>query len=327
MLNILNHGFGEDSENVSQFHQAKWAGEHYMGGMSPRLIQQNFEKRVEALAAMLRSSLAELELMMPEPELAGSYEPGDEYQFYRDLKTIVGFSTSDLFIIDNYLDTQLFDVYMENVSPSVAVRVLTSQVSDSLRAVAEKFSKRGNFELRSSKDVHDRVAFADDRCWVIGQSIKDAARKKPFHVHCLRSIPQHSGVAKRALRCSDGVRCSNAAHLAGCPCLLSKTIVTGFCAAICKCGFVAAFWYLLVVMIPAHKRGERGLLFHFKAFASMGFAFLVSAGAMFMFATNYTVRCEWDDRGWFSGAWLCLLSPFALLYVWRWLKSILFGRN
>jgi hypothetical protein len=55
--------------------------------------------------------------------------------------------------------------------------------------VAEKFAKRGNFELRSSKDVHDRVVFADDRCWVIGQSIKDAARKKPTY------IVEHSGVA------------------------------------------------------------------------------------------------------------------------------------
>ena len=27
-LNILSHGFGEDSENVSQFHHAKWAGAH-----------------------------------------------------------------------------------------------------------------------------------------------------------------------------------------------------------------------------------------------------------------------------------------------------------
>jgi hypothetical protein len=188
-LNILNHGFGEGSENVSQFHHAKWAGEHYMGGMSPGLIQQNFEKRIESFAAMLRSALAELELMMPEPELAGSYEPGDEYQFYRDLKTIVGFATSDLFIIDNYLDTQIFDVYMENVAPPVAVRVLTSQVSVSLRAVAEKYSKRGNLELRSSKDAHDRVVFSNDRCWVIGQSIKDAARKKPTY------IVEHSGAA------------------------------------------------------------------------------------------------------------------------------------
>lgn len=186
-LNVLTHGFGEDSENVSQFHSAKWAGEHRIGGMSPARIQQNFQKRIEAFAAMLRSSLAELELMMPEPELTGAYEPGDEYEFYRDLKTIVGFATADLFIIDNYLDTQLFDVYMENVAPSLRVRVLTSQVSDSLRAVAEKYSKRGNFELRSSRDVHDRVVFSDDRCWVIGQSIKDAARKKPTY------IVEHSG--------------------------------------------------------------------------------------------------------------------------------------
>src|SRR2546428_10700297 len=119
-LNILIHGFGEDSENVSQFHGSKWAGQHYMGGMGEGLIQRNFEERVEAFAAMLRSSLAELELMMPEPEIAGAYEPGDEYRFYRDLKTIVGFATIELFVIDNYLDIQLFDVYVENVSPSIA---------------------------------------------------------------------------------------------------------------------------------------------------------------------------------------------------------------
>ena len=79
------------------------------------------------------------------------HEPGDEYQFYRDLKTVVGFAAKDLFIIDNYLDTQLFDVYVENINSAVNIRVLTSQVSDPLRVVAEKFALRGNFELRSSK--------------------------------------------------------------------------------------------------------------------------------------------------------------------------------
>jgi hypothetical protein len=33
-LNILTHGFGEDSNNVGEFHHAKWAGEHYMGGIA-----------------------------------------------------------------------------------------------------------------------------------------------------------------------------------------------------------------------------------------------------------------------------------------------------
>ncbi len=62
-LNILTHGFGEDSNNVHQFHTAKWAGQHSMGGMSEGQIQNNFDKRIEAITAMLKSSLAELELM------------------------------------------------------------------------------------------------------------------------------------------------------------------------------------------------------------------------------------------------------------------------
>ena len=91
--------------------------------------------------------------------------------------------------------------------------------------------------------------------------------------------------------------------------------------------FASTFWFLIIAMMPAHNRGERGLAFHFKAFASMAFGLLVSAAAMFFFATNYTVRYEWDDRGWFTGAWLCLLSPFALLFVWRLVKRAALGRN
>ena len=125
--------------------------------------------------------------MLPEPEIGGAYEPGDDYQFYRDLKTVVGFATKELFVIDNFLDNQLFDVYVANVGPSVMVRALTRQVADGLKLVAEKFARRGRFELRSSNGVHDRVVFADDRCWVIGQSIKDAAVKKPTY------MVEHSG--------------------------------------------------------------------------------------------------------------------------------------
>jgi hypothetical protein len=185
--NILAHGFGEDSNNVRQFKQARNVGQLWAPEMGEALIQEYFDRRVEALSSVVQSSIAELEWMLPQPEIAGSYNTGDEYAFYRDLKTIVGIATKELFIVDNYLDTQLFDIYMENVNSSVTVRVLTDKVLNPLKVVAEKFSKRGGFELRSSKDVHDRVVFVDDRCWVIGQSIKDAAKKKPTY------IVEHSG--------------------------------------------------------------------------------------------------------------------------------------
>ena len=182
-LNITTHGFGEGSQNVSQFSSAGWAGSHHSRGMSQALLQSNYNKRIDAYAATLRSSIAELELMMPEPEISGAYEPGDEYSFYRDLKTLVGLARRELFIVDNYLGTELFDIYMENVHPAVAVRVLTNEVKSSVRAVAERFAKeRGNFELRSTPDNHDRAVFADDRGWIIGQSIKDAAVKKPTSI-------------------------------------------------------------------------------------------------------------------------------------------------
>lgn len=190
-LAILTHGFGEGSNNVDQFYSARSAGDHYMGGMSEYQYQSNFQQRIDKFTSLLQSSIAELEMMMPEPEIAGAYDTGDDYRFYKDLKTIVGFAEKELFIIDNYLDAQLFDVYMENVAPGVQIRVLTRQVSNALKIIAEKFAKRGGFELRVSNDVHDRVAFEDDRCFVIGSSIKDAAVKRPTY------IVEHSADAMR----------------------------------------------------------------------------------------------------------------------------------
>jgi hypothetical protein len=188
-MNIFVHGFGDSSENVAQLKSADLTGGFWYPGMSAQELQQNFQNRIEAYAATVRSCLAELQLLMPEPEIAGAYDAGEEYQFYKDLKTIVGFATKELFVTDNYLDAQLFDIYMENLSLPINARVLTNRVSDKLRLVAEKFARRGRFELRSSNDVHDRVLFADNRCWVIGQSIKDAASKKPTY------IVEHSGPA------------------------------------------------------------------------------------------------------------------------------------
>jgi hypothetical protein len=181
---ILTHGFGENNNNVLQFYYARSVGEHYPspGGMSDSLLQQSFEKRIEAYADMLRGSINELELILTEPDITGENEPGDDYQFHRDLKTIVGFAARELFIIDNQLDTQLFSVYMANVTPGIRIRVLTNQIDDALRIAVEEFAKRGNFELRSTTDAHDRVIIADDSCWVIGQTIMDTAKKKPAYV-------------------------------------------------------------------------------------------------------------------------------------------------
>ena len=37
-------------------------------------------------------------------------------------------------------------------------------------------------QLRASPDVHDRAVFIDDSGWVLGQSLKDAAKAKPTYL-------------------------------------------------------------------------------------------------------------------------------------------------
>jgi hypothetical protein len=181
-LSALIHGFGEASQNVSNFYSARNAGVYNMMGISDHQRQLNFQQRIERFQATLSSSIRELLVMLPEAELKGAYEPGDEFAFYLDLKGILASAAKEVFIVDNYLNTDFFELYVAPIPAGVAVRILSDQVRGNLDAVARKYSARGNFELRSSGDVHDRHVFVDGRGWMIGQSIKDAAKKKPTYM-------------------------------------------------------------------------------------------------------------------------------------------------
>lgn len=183
---IVQKAFGNISANPIRFHTALNAGDHTLqsdfGPRRPPPHQVNFEARIAALESLLKAMIKELELFLPDHEIKGAYSPGDDYEFYKDLKTIIETAEKSLFIIDNYLDVQLFDLYVERAKASVDIRILTDQLRGPVQAVAAKFSKRGQFELRTSGGTHDRHIFLDSRGWVIGQSIKDAALRKPTYI-------------------------------------------------------------------------------------------------------------------------------------------------
>jgi hypothetical protein len=71
------------------------------------------------------------------------------------------------------------------VPPQVVVRLLTFKYATTLSPALQKFisQKKMVVEVRSSQKIHDRVIFIDGRsCWVLGQSIKDAAKTKPTYL-------------------------------------------------------------------------------------------------------------------------------------------------
>lgn len=178
---VIN-GFGEQSHNLSNFSHARSAGIHNLSGISESQQQQNYNQRIAEYEAMLQSSIAEIEVVLPEAQVRGAYDAGDEWAFYKDLKDIVATAKADIFIVDNYLSTEIFELYAAAVRPGVTFRLLTDQLRGNLEAVAKKYAASYGVELRRGPDVHDRHVFVDERCWMVGQSIKDAAKKKPTYM-------------------------------------------------------------------------------------------------------------------------------------------------
>jgi len=111
-----------------------------------------------------------------------AYLAGEQYDLWKDVNANVKLAKSDVFVVDPYADESLFELYLQDAPSGVNVRILVNQPKGKLDKVAELFSRKRPIQLRSNSDVHDRHLFVDNRGWVIGSSIKDAAAKKPTYM-------------------------------------------------------------------------------------------------------------------------------------------------
>jgi hypothetical protein len=144
---------------------------------------------VAAVMGTIHRAIASVRLQVP-AHSSQAFGPGAVYDFYKALRDLLASATSSVFVVDPYLDEQIFDIYLASVSQGVTVRLLAREHSTTLRPAVAKFvaQKTMSIEVRTSNALHDRVVFIDGRtCWVLGQSIKDAARLKPTYLAPLSS--------------------------------------------------------------------------------------------------------------------------------------------
>lgn len=147
-------------------------------------IDLHKELNYAQMRSLLETMIAKLDLQNPE-ETQRVYGPGAQYDFYRDLKRIIEGAATSVFIVDPYINTELFDLYVEKIKNGTNVRLLTTKFDPSTEAVIKKYKAKPsiNFQARQSSDIHDRVVIIDGiACWVLGQSIKDAATTKPTYI-------------------------------------------------------------------------------------------------------------------------------------------------
>lgn len=108
----------------------------------------------------------------------------EEFEFYQRLHPYFENATEEAFIVDSYVDEELFELYFSETSPDVEKRILTKKPQGNFEAVAEKFVSNNDHrvEVRQHHDCHDRLLFVDERCFAVGISIKDAGRYPTYVV-------------------------------------------------------------------------------------------------------------------------------------------------
>lgn len=150
-------------------------------GLSSPLLK---DRSLGNLLQVLYNAIGALELDVQElpPQAFG---PGAVYDFMRKLRDLLSSAAKSVFIVDPYLDDEIFDAYLTSIKSGVAVRLLVNQYASSIKHSLGKFvaQYKMDVECRESKNLHDRVIFVDGHsCWVCGQSIKDAAKTKPTYL-------------------------------------------------------------------------------------------------------------------------------------------------
>ena len=126
-------------------------------------------------------------------EIGTAYGPNEVYRYFADLKQIVGGATKDLLIVDPYFNGEAFDNYLAGISNKVTIRLFLEHNRKEVSTYAGKHHEQygTQFELRSSKSLHDRVVFVDhDACWISGGSIKDGGKKPTYLIPLAPSIAE-----------------------------------------------------------------------------------------------------------------------------------------
>lgn len=132
----------------------------------------------------LHRAIADMELNLP-VEAGQAFGPGAVYDFFKALNSLVASASSSILIADPFIDDTVFDAYLSSAPKGIDIRLLARKTSANLKQAIEKLGAQHGvaIEARASHAFHDRVVFVDGTDgWVIGQSIKDAAKSMPTYL-------------------------------------------------------------------------------------------------------------------------------------------------
>jgi hypothetical protein len=102
------------------------------------------------------------------------------HTFDKYLRRILTDAKTQISIADSWVDETVFDNVLDTSPKSIPIKLIYAQARGSFDQRAKRFSiEYQKFITRRHKPLHDRFIVADDRGYVLGPSIKDAASNSP----------------------------------------------------------------------------------------------------------------------------------------------------
>jgi len=176
------------------------------------MLGQYHDFAINSILSQIGDAIEELKLDLEldgRSEIGSAYEPGDVYRFYADLRAIISAVQSEIVVVDPYFNGEAFDAYLSSTPNEISIKILadryTEDISKYVSRHIEQFQSK--IELRQTKELHDRLLIIDNRdCWVVGQSIKDAAKKATYLIPLSPAISEsklniYSKIWERANEC------------------------------------------------------------------------------------------------------------------------------
>lgn len=119
------------------------------------------------------------------------FEKGLLHSAYQKIRTIVHSSVKDIYIIDPYIDSSIFELFKVFTDIDVKIKILTCNKPADYQHEKNLFLTQYpklNIEEQTTQDFHDRFIIVDKKdTFHIGASIKDAG-KKVFMINKIEDV-------------------------------------------------------------------------------------------------------------------------------------------
>ncbi len=144
-----------------------------------RIAHTKFERREyhEAMLERIETIESELSESQAPPEL--SVPESHPFTAKSELRNMLATAETEVLVVDKYVGPATLDCLIDVGHP---IRLLTGTNQQSIghgfdRALGDFLAEGKQLEVRQHERFHDRHIIFNNRCWLLGSSIKDAGKK------------------------------------------------------------------------------------------------------------------------------------------------------